>query len=243
MATLFWMTDAAVIELHTSILANLERYRTGDFGDLGGTTGWQQKALLEYDTAELQNLTGNSANDLDDALVVFETLSELEPRLATCRNVWVHLAHTEFLEYGRKRWLKEGKNISDEDLKKSIDTHIFKGGITGCRDDNVVGRLWWTGYIGSRMAESKDPDKIREMMAPFMRTTDTRSSVIERSGVCSECGLARHISEYLTQGKLKEAHQERAFRDFIISINFKSNGLYFGDMSQKEVFKFLDHCR
>jgi len=77
-----------------------------------------------------------------------------------------------------------------------------------------------------------------------MRTTDTRSNVIERSGIFSERGLAKYISDYLAAGKFPGAtKKDQVFRDFMISINLRSNGRYFGDMSQLEVYGFLDGCR
>lgn len=241
MTGLFWMTNDAVNELHASLEQNLQRYRDGNFDDLAETPSWCQKKLLDYDETTFLGLSGSSTNDLDDSLIVFGQLHLLESRLATWRNIWIRIAHTELLEYGRIRWLDLEKD--DQALAKDIDTHFFRGGVTGCRDDNVAGRLWWTGFIGSRIAGTQDIHEIRQVMEPFMRTADTRQAVIERSGLFSERGLAGHISEYLMKGRLNESTKEKVFRSFIKSVNFQSNGRFFGDMSQDEVFEFLDRCR
>ncbi len=238
---LFWMKDAAIFELNASIEENLKRYREGDFSDLAVDVSWNVKSLLKYDASAFEKLKGESGSELDDALIIYSELRELPPRLATCMNVWVRLCHTELLPFARKRWLKE--KISDAALIKLIEDHFFKAGVGGYRDDNAAGRPWWTGYIGSRIARSNDTSQIRSTMAPFMRTTDTRSSVIERSGLFSECNLAKQISNYLNENKLPNEKDEKTFRKFLKSINLRSNGLYFGDFSQGEVYTFLDHCR
>jgi len=238
---LYWMKSKAVKELHLNINSNLGRYKSGDFLDLAAKPEWQQKEILTYDADSFLGLSGNSSGDLGDALIVYSELSGLHPRLATCLNIWVPLIHTDLLNYARKRWLN--LNGTEEELKKSIQDHIFKGGIGGYRDDNTAGRPWWTGFIGSQMAHSNDIDVIRNTLIPFMRTTDTRSNVIERSGIFSESGLAKHISDYLNAGKLTNSNNQDVFRNFMVSINLRSNGRYFGDLLEGEVTAFLDSCR
>lgn len=240
MKTLAWMKQSTLTDLHANVRANLDRYRTGDFSDLIAP-GWRQKELLSYDAGVLESLSGSSKDDLKDSLVLYRALSELPARLATNMNVWVPLIHTELLDYAKKRWLK--LSGTDDELFASINTHIFKSGIGGYRDDNAAGRLWWTGFIGNAIAGNDDKEEIERILKPFMRTTDTRSNVIERSGIFSERGLARHISQYLAEGKLAKSDDQQEFRNFMISINIRSNGRYFGDMSKVEVFDFLDGCR
>ena len=239
MKTLGWMKQSTLTDLHANVRANLGLYRDGDFSELVDP-GWRQKDLLTYDSTMLDSLSGNSKDDLNDSLVLFQALGELPARLATHMNVWVPVIHTELLDYARKRWLK--LSGSDDELFASINTHIFKGGIGGYRDDNAAGRLWWSGFIGAAISGNKDNQEIERYLKPFMRTTDTRSNVIERSGIFSERGLARNISEYLAEGRLAQSEDQQVFRNFMISINIRSNGRYFGDMSKVEVFDFLDSC-
>jgi len=240
MKTLAWMKQSTLIDLHANVRANLERYRTGDFNDLVNT-GWSQKELLSYDAGILNSLTGNSKDDLNDSLALYQALSKLPARLATHMNVWVPLVHTELLDYTRKRWLS--LKGTDDELVSEINTHIFKGGITGYRDDNSAARLWWSGYVGNVIADNDRKEEIESILKPFMRTTDTRQAVFERPGIFSERGLARNISEYITEGRLENSSNETVFRDFVKSINLRSNGRYFGDMTKGEVFEFLDDCR
>lgn len=237
---LTWMKQSTLTQLNANVRRNLDRYRDGDFSDLVDA-GWRQKGLVAYDDSEIKSLSGDSGDDLSDSISFYTVFSSLPARLATNMNVWVPLIHTELLDYTRKRWLKISG--TDDELFNSIMTHIFKGGIGGYRDDNAAGRLWWTGFIGSRIADSNEKIKIEEILRPFMRTTDTRSNVIERSGIFSESGLAQNISEYLTEGRLPDADNQYVFRNFMVSINLRSNGRFFGDQSRAEVFNFLDSCR
>ena len=235
-----WMKNSSMTDLHTKVKENLDRYRSGSFDDLVDS-GWRQKAMLEYEDDAFDALSGDSSDDLADTLIVFEALKNLSPNHAVCMNIWVPLIHTDLLSYARKRWFSSAK--TDEDLVKSINTHIFKSGTGGFRDDNVIGRLWWTGYVGSRMAGSKDIADIKQVLEPFMRTTDTRMSVIERPGIFSETGLARNISSYIADKKLPEHDKDKVFREFMVNINLRSNGRHFGDMNKAEVYAFLDGCR
>ncbi len=240
MPTLAWMKQSTLIDLHANVRANLDRYRTGGFSDLIDA-GWRQKELLSYDVSELKSLTGNSKDDLNDSLVLYQELNKLPARLATHMNVWIPLIHTELLDYTRKRWLR--LKGTDDELISDISTHIFKGGITGYRDDNSAARLWWSGYIGNAIAGKDSKEEIERILNPLMRTTDTRQAVFERPGIFSERGLARSISEYVAEGRLENSGNETVFRGFVKSINLRSNGRYFGDMKKAEVFDFLDSCR
>jgi hypothetical protein len=237
---LFWMQNSALQALNADIRNNLDRYREGDFKDLAMQPGWQQKLLLTYDNSAFASLSGSSKGELEDSLTIYSALRDLEPRHATCMNVWVRLVHTDLLEYARARWFKE--TFTDEELVNSVKTHIFRGGVAGYRDDNAAGRPWWAGYIGSLLAQSNDVNDIRVVLAPLMRTTDTRLNSIERSGLFSEVGLAKAISSYLASGKSPAATSEDAFRNFVININMRSNGRYFGDMTEPELYKFLEEC-
>lgn len=237
--TLGWMSSSMITELNASVEDNLERYRSGDFDDLVSLE-WSQTSVLEYEENAFAGLSGDSSNDLEDSLLVFEALKELPPNLATSMNVWVPLLHTELLPYARKRWLN--KTADNEVLTKAIQTRFFKGGRTGYRDDNAIARLWWSGYIGSRIAQSKNPAAIRDVLAPLMRTTDTRQSVVERPGIFTEVGLAKSISDYVAAGKLPDHEKDAVFRQFMISINLKSNGRYFGDVLDAEMAEFFASC-
>ena len=240
MKALGWMKQSALSNLHENVRCNLDRYRVGDFSDLV-EKDWQQKVLMNYDDSNIKLLSGTSKDELNDSIVLYGMLDELPTRLATHMNVWVPLIHTELLEYTRKRWLKT--NGTDDELITSINTHIFKSGIGGYRDDNAAGRLWWSGYIGNMISGSDVKEEIERVLKPLMRTTDTRSSVVERSGIFSERGLALNISEYVAAKKLENSGNEKIFRNFVKSINRRSNGRYFGDMTKAEVFDFLDECR
>jgi len=239
---LFWINHTELEDLNTNIELNLNRYKNGDFNDLAEQPSWKRTPLLNYDATTFRGLSGKSANENVEMQIIYSQLGELTPRLASCLNTWVGLTHTHLLEYGRERWLKP--HFKDKDkLIASIRKHFFSGSRNGVRDDNAAGRLWWTAYIGHRIA-SGDSTKIGEVMTPLMRTTDTRQATIERPGIFNEPRLANSISNYLAQGHYPEAAANEAkFREFVKNIGFYSNGRYFGDMSHDDIFEFLKTCR
>ena len=239
---LCWMEKAELDKLNANIKSNLDRYKSGNFDDLAAQPSWTKTHLLSYDASKFKGLSGKSANENAEMLIIYSELKELKPRLARCLNTWVGLTHTHLLKYGRERWL-EPYFSDEEELINRIRKHFFAGGRTGVRDDNTAGRLWWTAYIGHRIA-SGDSKKIGEVMKPLMRTTDTRLTSIERPGIFTETGFAKSISDYLEQGRHPEAAKaEQPYRNFIRTINLRSNGRYFGDMSNDQIFEFLDSCK
>jgi hypothetical protein len=235
---LYWMNNSSKAKLHSKISENLPYYISGEFEEFKDNE-WQQKEILEYDDSQLSQLGGNTSDDLNDTLIIFDTFKNLPPIFATHMNVWIPLIHMDLLAYTRTRWFKDHK---EDSLKKQISTHVFKGGINGYRDDNAVGRLWWTGYIGSRMAGSNSTNDIKEVLQPLMRTTDTRLNTIERSTIFSETHLAASISRYIKEGKFPAHTDGQEFRKFMININYKSNGRYFGGMTTKDMDNFLKTC-
>lgn len=82
----------------------------------------------------------------------------------------------------------------------------------------------------------------RRVLSPLTRTTDTRQNFIERSGIFSERVLGKAISKYIPEGRLPESNKQSTFRAFMVKMNVKSNGRYFGDMTTEEIFSFLDEC-
>lgn len=237
-----WMTDGAIDILETSIKENLDRYIEGDFTDLMGSDSWQlqQLDMCPLDKTQFEKLSGSSTDDWKNSAEIFISLKDLPPRIACQRNTWIHLSHGQMLGYFRDRWLP--KKGDSKDLIKVIREHIFKGG-QGCRDDNAVGRLWWTGHIASQIAGSTERTEVERVLKILARTTETRMQTIERPGIFMERGLARHIINYLDEGKLVNHKDEKTFREFMKSINFNSNGRWLGDLSKAEAFSFLDNCR
>ena len=236
---LYWMKASALQELHASIPANLDRYRKGDFEDLINQD-WRQKEITEYDADEISQLSGKSTAELEDSLVLYNNLHDLPANLATSMQIWVPLIHTDLLNFARVRWLNT--DDSDDKLIKNIQTHVFRGGVGGYRDDNAAARLWWNGYIGERLTKNLGSDDVEKTLKPLMRTTDTRQAVFERSGLFSESKLGANISRYVAEGKLPDSNSQKVFRQFMVNVNHMSNGRYFGDMSQREIFDFLDLC-
>lgn len=239
---LFWISDSEVEKFNASIRSNLARYRNGNFDDLTMNNGWRERSLFSFDSTPFNKLSGKSSDDLKDAMIIYAQLDQLKPSLASSRNVWIGLIHTHLLKFSRKRWFD---NVTDDEtLIKRIREHVFAGTVGGIRDDNAVARPWWTGYVGQRTSKTKSIPEIEKALSSFMRTTDTRSNWIERTGIFTEQVLANSISNYLLLGKHNDAATEQyAFRAFMKSINLYSNGRYFGDMDTPEIFEFLDSCK
>ena len=136
---LCWMEKAELDKLNANIKSNLDRYKSGNFDDLAAQPSWTKTHLLSYDASKFKGLSGKSANEDAEMLIIYSELKELKPRLARCLNTWVGLTHTHLLKYGRERWL-EPYFSDEEELINKIRKHFFAGGRPGVRDDNTAGR-------------------------------------------------------------------------------------------------------
>ena len=224
--------------LHSSVLKNLERYKTGDFVDLAEKGGWSIELSLRLDLEPLNHLVmaKDSEAEIRNTMLVWNALNRLHPSLACENRLWTRLTHIECLEYSRYRWL-DGDTNDDEKLVKDIKTHFFANTQTRYRDDNAISRLWWNGYIAKLAA----PDDQERALRMILKTTDIRSNFVERSKTVSRSVLAAGIvramiSESWLTGK--EAH----FREFMKILNRQGGGKVFEVWPQAKVDEFMTRC-
>ncbi|MCL4850426.1 MAG: hypothetical protein KJZ78_03480, partial [Bryobacteraceae bacterium] len=130
--------------LRKGVAGNLDRYLEGDFEDLAGTDDWAIPLSVDFDPLPLESLVANEADDAKCSMLVWKALGSLPPSLASEGRIWTRLSHVDCLEYARVRWIGQRTGPA---AVKVIEDHFFAATRTACRDDNAVGRLWWTSYI------------------------------------------------------------------------------------------------
>lgn len=221
-------------ELRKKIAENLDRYLQGDFEDYADTDDWAIPLNLQVDLAPLKLLETNPAGDAENSLLVWQALGELNPSLASEGRIWTRLSHVEGLAYARERWI--GGRTGAEAVQV-IDGHFFADTRTACRDDNAIGRLWWTAFVAKRAM----PDDHEAAVRAIWKTADIRSNVIERPWISSRPRLASAIVRAIITIPDVTA-SESAFRDFMKAINRLGGGLMFEVMEEPKIDAFIASC-
>lgn len=231
-----YLSEKVSDELFRNVEANLDRYLTDDFLELARAGDWSIELSLDIDLAPLKELVGDNRSEAEvkNSLLVWKTLSRLTPSLATENRIWTRLCHIECLHYARTRWLdKVGSGNGPDNVRK----HFFARTLTGYRDDNAIGRLWWNAYI----AKSVMPDDIEKALKAILKTADIRSNLVERPWITSRPKLAAGIIRTIIR-KPAISEKEEAFRDFMKTLNRRGGGVLFELMNDRDMDSFMDMC-
>ena len=172
-----------------------------------------------------------SDTDAENALIVYNSLSDLTPHQASIERMWVYLCHADCRQYVAARWLNRQPD-NEEDAVRGVRNHFFAGGNRALIRDNGVSRLWWLGKIAHDVA----PDEPREFLTVLLHRQDVRSALIERPSVSMNRELLRGIyavmrEHWVTCGALFERD---AFRSWMVALN-RRGGVVLLDALPNEV--------
>ncbi|QYR53808.1 DUF6339 family protein [Lysobacter soyae] len=234
MQNLLYVSQSVADDLKESIGMNIERYRSGSFHDLEATGEWRYTLPVQANLAALSQLdpSGSPESEITNSMIVGQAFASLTPVLAREARLWTRLTHTDGLEFARKRWLKAGQ--SDLQVERSVSKHFFANGLTACRDDHAISRLWWNHYI-AKGALPEDPERALRMI---LSRSDIRSSLVERPALGARMPVTRAIIRTLeiNQGLRRN---ENLFREFMKRLNLYGAGLVLEMFDEEEMDFFL----
>jgi hypothetical protein len=232
-----YLSNDTISSLRTDVAANLDRYRSGDFGDLMSAGDWALELDLNVDLSPLTELDSSGAPDAEiaNSRLVWMVLGRLTPALACEEGIWARLTHVECLGFARDRWIKP--DADDEAAKKLIDDHFFAAKLTARRDDNAISRLWWNAYVANLI----NPDPALPALSVILKKADIRSNFVERSMTASRPSLAAGMVRIM-QSEASITDREENFRAFMRSVNKLGGGIVFEAMSDTEVDNFMKLC-
>lgn len=238
MTPVLYVGQQVADELLTNLEDNLGRYRDGDFSDLAQSGNWGLELSVRADIERLDGLSADTGviSEAANSMLIGSVLQQLTPTLAREERLWIRLSHVECLEYSRKRWLKEG--ASDESLQKDVEKHFFARGITGCRDDHAVSRLWWNHHIAQKIM----PDDPERALNNILARADIRSNLVERPGLGARPVLARAIVCLLEDESSGLKAGESLFRSFMKQVNLQGAGVVFEVWNSGQISDFLRRC-
>ena len=164
-------------------------------------------------------------------------MADIPKNYATHPSIWVKLCHDECLQYARGRWLpKNPKN--EEKLIEDIKKHFFSQGRNGYRDDNAVGRLWWTGAIIKSFYKNLNPSskEFCRRNSILFKYAQRRQDTIERARIFNSPELAIGIIKYIENGNLSG---ESDTEEFMKKVNRNASGLVLSALNKSELGKFI----
>lgn len=229
------LSQPVVDRLADQIDQNIERYRTGNFADLATENGWSlESKLASWDPGIAQKLDPSGTPDAEarNSLLVWESFTGMTPALAREERLWARLCHVELLEFARARWLNE--NDRDPNM---VRIHLFANGITGCRDDNAIGRLWWNAHVASLAS----PDNVEAGLRRLLARANYRMQIIERANTGFREPLVRGIVRMLAVEPWLDIDDE-AIVDFMIEVNKRSGSLVFEALNDAGIDNHLAQC-
>lgn len=236
------ISNQRLIDLKSNISINRERYESGNFHDLETDDSWGkpiQSVIVDFDLLKTLDGSKSSAEaDIDNSIILYNSLKGMTAALATDARVWTRLTHFESLDYARARWLA-GKKA--EKLDKLVDIHMVAGGRSSVRDDNALSRLWWNMHI-AREVDSANPE---HALRQILSTSDVRSNIIERANTGERRHLVRGIIRALDKDPWYKGYTSGVFnfREFMKVVNREGGGILFEVIADSDVDTFMDSCK
>ena len=173
------------------------------------TAAWSEQLVIDQNTP--------AHSDAANAILIYETLSELTPHQASEDRLWTYLCHNEGRSYVVQRWLR-GYTPDSAHVVDRIVNHFFVRGNRSLIRDNGLSRLWWLGAIAHRI----DPDSPRRFLDILLYRQDVRSALIERPSVSMNDGVLRAIYTVMQEDfetAEKALFQRDTFREWMKNLN------------------------
>lgn len=175
-------------------------------------TGYQIDASIEL--ASPEGFSQELNKDVENSTRLLACLPNLTPANATDERLWATLSFGKFSPYLQKRWPFRQSN--DGKLATHIQNHWFATGVRGRMRDNGVSRLWWMGYIASKVP-GLSTDEVHNIL---FANSDYRSSLLERNSSTNSVVVLSSILKVTHTAIAKGIKYDRAcFRDFMKEIN------------------------
>lgn len=177
-----------------------------------------------------------SSTDVDNALLVYNSLEELTFHQASIERMWVYLCHCVAKEYVVARWLY--RQPADEITAiRNVRNHFFASSDRALIRDNALSRLWWLGSI----AHDIDPGNPREFLTILLHKQDVRSALIERPAVSRNrkvlCSIYEVMYDHWNDGK--ELFEREKFRSWMTALNRRGGVILLDSLPEQELDRLL----
>ncbi|MBQ6486834.1 hypothetical protein IJI89_00180 [Candidatus Saccharibacteria bacterium] len=187
-----------LLNLELSVGDNLDHYRSVDSSFFNGDgTGVFETTCVVPD--EVPILIPNISSESENAIHLFEYLSQIDNTVASDPRLWAYLVHVTFCDYAMKRW----GSVEKDELKKRVLNRFFTDGDARTLRRQAISRLWWATKLTVAPWED-DPffepfrkDDRYYYTRVLMRDETTSSDLLERVQLASRPQLLILILDFL----------------------------------------------
>lgn len=213
-----YLPQNEVDNLHERVEENLKWYYKG-----AGATPMHprvriRKARLAMAHRSCGALEPSSSSDAENARKVFVTFRGLSRNQAADERLWVHLCHSEYADYVRKRWLVKQRTKTGQ--IQAVRNHFFARTNRAVFRDNGVSRLWWLGRVAEDIAElGGDPDSFLEIV---LHRQDIRSAILERPSTTMNPRVLKGLYEVMREhwrDEERRLFRRNVFRTWMKALN------------------------
>lgn len=228
-----------VRDLTKQIAENLELYRKGDFDLIANDPENFFVTELEIDEEKLAliDCEKNNLKEVENCILMFESMGEISNYLARDERLWTYLTHTILLKYTRSRW-----PIPEDDEKaiKHIRNHFFCIGARGIERDNAASRLWWMASLCNRASGIS----FRESLTCFLLQSDVRANIVERPTTSQNINIFSAILKKLNESYKtdKKLFERETFRNVMKWLNLFGGVKLLGALPESRIANILDEC-
>ena len=226
----YWVTDDLYFDLKGEYQNRVKKYVEGDFSNYFNEWNSGLRDIgVTVDAKKLEKLNGKDTYDSEDAFIIFDALEGMTPALACRPNLWYYLVHSHLLEYSRKRWIG---SEDPENVKKMVLLHFLVDTPGKLRDDHAASKPWWTYFIASKLAGTREREKVMEVLSYF-GSPEKRMQTVERPSTFGDIRLANLLYNYV-KAKPEILNGQEPFRELLKAINFNAQGFLFDDINEQE---------
>jgi hypothetical protein len=156
--------------------------------------------------------------DRENCVLLYASLSMLDPREAADERIWVSLALDKYKTYTHARWPKSSK-VSYENHVKN---HIMASTSRNRFRDQAIARLWWIGrYVDRNFSDI--PDQAFDVF--FALDSDQLNSFLGRPNLAALKPVARAIVRVTHEkffGEAKIPYHRKNYREFLKALDLES---------------------
>lgn len=229
---LIYLREYAVGELRRDISRNLDHYF--DSYDWSGHFKGEQyyrRSKIEVNLDALQNVLSpddETNYDAENSLTVYQALP-ISPDTANDERVWTYLTHFTLESYVKARWLSM-------ETAEAVKAHYFAPTNRALIRDNGVSRLWWMGYLASKVAE-KASLNAADVLGAWMFRSDVRASLLERPSSATSLDILAAITKLLVEsfGDDQKLFERSVFRRFMRQINSRGGFILLDALEPSEL--------
>ena len=210
---------------------------------MGQTFIIPDKSLIETDLVIEKQLAlnppqGKAINDIENAILVFETFSLLTPAEATDEKLWATLAHNDCWDYMRKRWPVED-NTAKNKAEYVEQRYFIKGVNTKNLLRHGIARLWWAVYLTKDENRENPYELTEEIFSMLDYTTHLMAGVQGRNRTFSKTVL----SFVIDNKELFSKYKEKKVRFLLQKLNYMAGYKVFSALTAKEIFEILNNLK